>query len=60
MHPFALAQAKRMVNNTLDIVGQHNALQAAFDVHTTGHGNALSVTGYPVTMDLEGMKKAQR
>jgi enoyl-CoA hydratase/carnithine racemase len=60
LHPFALAQAKRMVNNTLDIMGQHNALQAAFDVHTTGHGNALSVTGYPVMMDLEGMKKAQR
>jgi enoyl-CoA hydratase len=60
MHPFALAQAKRIVNNTLDMMGQHNALQAAFDVHTTGHGNALSVTGYPVMMDLEGMKKAQR
>ena len=49
-----------MVNNTLDIMGQHNALQAAFDVHTTGHGNALSITGYPVMMDLEGMKKAQK
>jgi enoyl-CoA hydratase/carnithine racemase len=60
MHPFALAQAKRMVNNTLDIMGQHNALQAAFDVHTTGHGNAISVTGWPVIMDLEGMKKAQK
>jgi enoyl-CoA hydratase len=60
MHPFALAQAKRMGNNTLDIMGQHNALQAAFDVHTTGHGNAISVTGWPVIMDLEGMKKAQK
>lgn len=60
MHPFALAQAKRMVNNTLDIMGQHNALQAAFDVHTTGHGNAISVTGWPVIMGLEGMKKAQK
>ena len=60
MHPFALAQAKRIVNNTLDMMGQHNALQAAFDVHTTGHGNALSVTGWPVIMDLEGMKKAQK
>jgi enoyl-CoA hydratase/carnithine racemase len=60
MHPFALAQAKRMVNNTLDIMGQHNSLQAAFDVHTTGHGNALSVSGMPMLMDLEGMKKAQR
>jgi enoyl-CoA hydratase/carnithine racemase len=60
MHPFALAQAKRMVNNTLDIMGQHNALQAAFDIHTTGHGNALSVSGMPMLMDLEGMKKAQQ
>jgi enoyl-CoA hydratase len=60
MHPFALAQAKRMVNNTLDIMGQHNALQAAFDVHTTGHGNALSVSGWPVLVDLEAMKKAQK
>jgi enoyl-CoA hydratase/carnithine racemase len=60
MHPFALAQAKRIVNNTLDMMGQHNALQAAFDVHTTGHGHALSVTGWPVIMDLEGMKKAQK
>jgi len=60
MHPFALAQAKRMVNNTLDIMGQHNALQACFDVHTTGHGHALSVSGWPMLMDLEGMKKSQR
>ena len=60
MHPFALAQAKRIVNNTLDMMGQHNALQAAFDVHTTGHGHALSVSGWPVLMDLEAMKKAQR
>jgi enoyl-CoA hydratase len=57
MHPFALAQAKRMVNNTLDIMGQHNALQAAFDVHTTGHGHALSVSGWPMLIDLESMKK---
>ena len=60
MHPFALAQAKRMVNSTLDIMGQYNALQAAFDIHTTGHGNALSVSGWPMLMDLEAMKKAQR
>ena len=60
MHPFALAQAKRIVNNTLDMMGQHNALQAAFDVHTTGHGHALSVSGWPVLMGLEGMKKAQK
>jgi enoyl-CoA hydratase len=60
MHPFALAQAKRIVNNTLDMMGQHNALQAAFDVHTTGHGHALSVSGWPVLMGLDEMKKAQK
>jgi hypothetical protein len=42
------------------MMGQHNALQAAFDVHTTGHGNALSVTGLPVMMGLAEMKKAQK
>ena len=41
-------------------MGQHNALQAAFDIHTTGHGNALSVSGMPMLMDLGGMKKAQK
>jgi enoyl-CoA hydratase/carnithine racemase len=60
MHPFALAQAKRMVNTTLDIMGQYNSIQAAFDIHTTGHGHALSVSGAPMLVDLEAMKKAQR
>jgi len=60
MHPYALAQAKRMVNSTLDIMGQYNALQTAFDIHTTGHGHALSVSGMPMLMDLEAMKKAQK
>jgi enoyl-CoA hydratase len=60
MHPFALAQAKRMVNTTLDIMGQHNALQHVFDIHTTGHGHAISVSGWPMLMDLEAMKKAQK
>jgi enoyl-CoA hydratase len=59
MHPFALAQAKRMVNSTLDIMGQYTALQAAFDIHTTGHGNALSVSGAPILMGLDAMKKSQ-
>lgn len=60
MHPFALAQAKRMVNTTLDIMGQYNALQAVFDVHTTGHGHAISVSGWPMLVDLEAMKKTQK
>ena len=47
MHPFALAQSKRAVNRTMDIQGFYSALQAVFDIHQTGHGNALSVGGYP-------------
>lgn len=60
MHPFALAQAKRAVNQTQDIQGFYNALQSVFDIHATGHGNALSVNGYPILVDLEQMKKTQK
>ena len=59
MHPFALAQAKRAVNQTVDIQGFYSALQAVFDIHQTGHGNALSVGGYPVLVGLSDMKKSQ-
>jgi enoyl-CoA hydratase/carnithine racemase len=57
MHPFALRQAKRAVNQTLDIQGFYAAVQSVFDIHETGHGNALSVSGYPVLTRLEDMKK---
>lgn len=57
MDPFGLRQAKRAVNQTLDIQGFHAAVQAVFDIHQTGHGNALSVTGYPVISNLEAMKE---
>ena len=60
MHPFALAQAKRAVNQTMDIQGFYAALQAVFDVHQTGHGNALSVNGYPILIDLEQMKQSMK
>lgn len=56
MHPFALRQAKRAVNQTLDVQGFHAAIQSVFDIHETGHGNALSVSGYPVLTRLEEMK----
>lgn len=56
MHPFALAQAKRAVNQTMDIQGFYTALQAAFDVHQVGHGNALSLSGYPILVNLDQMK----
>jgi enoyl-CoA hydratase/carnithine racemase len=58
MHPFALTQAKRIVNQTVDIQGFYTALQSGFDMHTVGHGNALSVNGYPVLMNLSDMKKS--
>jgi len=60
MHPFGLAQAKRAVNQTLDIQGFYNALQAVFDVHQTGHGNALAVAGTPILVGLDTMREANR
>jgi enoyl-CoA hydratase/carnithine racemase len=56
-HPFALRQAKRAVNQTLDIQGFYNAVQAVFDVHQTGHGHAISESGLPILMMLSDMKK---
>jgi enoyl-CoA hydratase/carnithine racemase len=55
-NPFGLAQAKRVVNQTLDVQGFYAALQSVFDIHHTGHGNAHSVSGYPILADLDGMK----
>jgi enoyl-CoA hydratase/carnithine racemase len=55
-HPFALRQAKRAVNQTLDVQGFYAAIQAVFDIHQTGHGHALSESGLPILMLLEGMK----
>jgi enoyl-CoA hydratase len=60
MHPFALAMAKRAVNQTLDIMGQYAALQAVFDTHQLGHGSALAQTGEAVLMGLDGLKPANR
>ena len=56
MHPFGLRQAKRAVNQTLDVQGFYAAIQSVFDIHHTGHGNALSVTGYPVINPQEMME----
>ncbi|WP_309058849.1 enoyl-CoA hydratase [Streptomyces sp.] len=57
MPSFGLRQAKRAVNQTLDVQGFYAALQAVFDVHQTGHGNALSVNGFPILTRLEDMKQ---
>ncbi|HEY1704649.1 MAG TPA: hypothetical protein VGG75_33545 [Trebonia sp.] len=56
MDPFGRRQAKRAVNRTLDVQGFYAAVQSVFDIHQTGHGNALSVTGYPAISNLEAMK----
>jgi enoyl-CoA hydratase/carnithine racemase len=56
MPSFGLRQAKRAVNQTLDVQGFYAAIQSVFDVHQTGHGNALSVSGYPVLVRLDEMK----
>jgi len=56
MPSFGLRQAKRAVNQTLDVQGFYAAVQTVFDVHQTGHGNALSVGGYPVLVNLDDMK----
>ncbi len=56
MSPFALRQAKRAVNQTLDVQGFYAAIQSVFDIHQTGHGNALSVSGWPVLVNLDEMK----
>lgn len=55
-HPFALRQAKRAVNQTMDVQGFYAAIQSVFDIHQTGHGHALSESGLPILMLLDGMK----
>ncbi|GGN36674.1 enoyl-CoA hydratase [Streptomyces fuscichromogenes] len=60
MPSFGLRQAKRAVNQTLDVQGFYAALQSVFDIHQTGHGNALSVDGRPILTGLDEMKSRLR
>ncbi|MER6082691.1 enoyl-CoA hydratase [Streptomyces sp. NPDC001833] len=60
MPAFGLRQAKRAVNQTLDVQGFYAAVQSVFDIHQTGHGNALSVSGYPILAKLDEMKEKLR
>jgi enoyl-CoA hydratase/carnithine racemase len=55
-HPFALRQAKRAVNQTLDVQGFYAAIQSVFDIHQNGHGHALSESGLPILVTLDQMK----
>lgn len=60
MHPHALMMAKRVVNQTLDAQGQHNALNSAFDIHSIGHANAWAVCGQVVMVGLDEMAAANK
>lgn len=57
---FGLAMAKRAVNRTQDIMGYQSSLEAAFDMHQLGHGNALVATGKPIFAYLDDMKKVTK
>jgi len=57
---FGLQMAKRAVNQAMDIGGQEAAQKAIFDIHSVGHGHALSISGIPVLVDLEAMKESNR
>jgi len=57
MDAFGLRQAKRAVNQTLDIQGFYAAIQSVFDIHHTGHGNAISRTGSPIIARADQMKE---
>jgi enoyl-CoA hydratase len=55
---FALRMAKRAVNQTLDIQGYTNAIDAVFDMHHFGHARAALVTGgVPSLAGLRAMKR---
>ena len=60
MHPHGLMMAKRAVNQTLDIQGQYNAIQACFDTHSLGHANAWAAKGQAILADLDEMTKANK
>jgi enoyl-CoA hydratase len=54
---FSLRMAKRAVNQTLDIQGYTNSIDAIFDMHQLGHARAALVTGgIPSLAGLHAMK----
>jgi len=55
MHPHALLMAKRAVNQTLDTMGQHAAIQSVFNLHSLGHANAWAACGQATTAGLSEM-----
>jgi enoyl-CoA hydratase len=54
---YSLRMAKRAVNQTLDIQGYTNSIDAVFDMHHLGHARAALVTGgIPSLAGLNAMK----
>ncbi len=60
MHPHPLQMAKQAVNRTLDAMGQYNALQAVFDIHSLGHANAWATCGKVTIAGLAEMTPANK
>lgn len=57
---FSLMMAKRVVNQTLDTMGQSAALQAGFDIHEFQHAQCLAVNGAKsavLTRDVSELRK---
>ncbi|GIX30599.1 MAG: enoyl-CoA hydratase [Porticoccaceae bacterium] len=60
---FSLIMAKRVVNQTLDIMGQSAALQMAFDLHEFQHTQCLarnSGTSAVLTRDVKRLRQRNR
>jgi enoyl-CoA hydratase len=61
MNPYGVQMAKRVVNQTMDMQGQMNAMQAAFDVHSMCHANAWVAEPGRVTLaNLDEMRAANK
>ena len=60
MHPHGLLMAKRAVNTTMDIIGQHAAIQACFETHSLGHANAWAAEGRVTLASLDEMTAANK
>jgi enoyl-CoA hydratase len=62
MDPFALAQAKRAVNTTMDVIGHHAAIEACFDQHWVGHAHVYALAGEAGKriVELDDLARANR
>jgi enoyl-CoA hydratase len=59
---FSLVMAKRVVNQTMDIMGQPAALQAGFDLHEMGHAQCLARSAGEtavLTRDVKELRKKE-